>query len=77
LITDLENAGSVNPETHGLVGKIGTAMTVLRPSGKIMMDNEMYDAVSNQGFIEAGREVKVVKFENMQLYVEEFIIHNS
>ena len=76
LITDLENAGSVDPEIHGLIGKTGTAMTVLRPSGKIMIDNEMYDAVSNQGFIETGRNVKVVRFENMQLYVEEFIIHN-
>jgi len=71
LITDLENAGSVDPETHGLVGKTGTAMTVLRPSGKIIIDNEMYDAVSNQDFIETGKDVKVVKFENMQLYVEE------
>ena len=71
LITDLENAGSVNPETHGLVGKTGTAMTVLRPSGRIIIENEMYDAVSNQGFIERGKNVIVVKFENMQLYVEE------
>jgi membrane-bound serine protease (ClpP class) len=71
LITDLENAGSVDPETHGLVGKTGMAMTVLRPSGKILIDNEMYDAVSNLDFIETGKEVKVVRFENMQLYVEE------
>ena len=71
LIADLENSISVNPEERGLVGKTGTAMTVLRPSGKIMIDNEMYDAVSNQGFIEAGKMVKVVKFENMQLYVDE------
>jgi membrane-bound serine protease (ClpP class) len=74
LTTDLENAGSVNPETQGLIGKTGTAMTVLRPSGKIMIDNEMYDAVSNQNFIESGKNVKIVKFENMQLYVEELII---
>ncbi|MDR2622482.1 MAG: nodulation protein NfeD [Dysgonamonadaceae bacterium] len=71
LITDLESSVSVNPAERGLVGKTGTAMTVLRPSGKIMIDNEMYDAVSNQGFIESGKNVKVVKFENMQLYVEE------
>jgi len=70
LITDLGNGGGVDPETHGLVGKTGTAMTVLRPSGRIMIDHEMYDAVSNQGFIESGKEVKGVRFENMQLYVE-------
>ncbi|MDR1611045.1 MAG: nodulation protein NfeD [Candidatus Symbiothrix sp.] len=70
LTADLENSISVNPAEHGLVGKTGTAMTVLRPSGKIMIDNEMYDAISNQGFVESGKNVKVVKFENMQLYVE-------
>ncbi|GHT63409.1 hypothetical protein FACS189451_10080 [Bacteroidia bacterium] len=77
LTADLENAGSVNPETYGLVGKTGTAMTVLRPSGRILIDNEVYDAVSNQSFIENGKKVKVVKFENMQLYVEELTIDNS
>jgi len=35
-----------------------------------MIDNEVYDAVSNQGFINSGTTVKVVKFENMQIYVE-------
>jgi membrane-bound serine protease (ClpP class) len=71
LTTDLGNGGSVNPETRGLIGKTGTAMTVLRPSGKIRIDNEMYDAVSNRDFIEPGKDVTIVKFENMQLYVEE------
>ncbi|MDR1632810.1 MAG: nodulation protein NfeD [Dysgonamonadaceae bacterium] len=69
LTADLKDSASVNPKEHGLVGKTATAMTVLRPSGKIMIDNEVYDAVSNQGFIEAGKTVKIVKFENMQLYV--------
>lgn len=71
LTADLKDSASVNPKDHGLAGKTATAMTVLRPSGKIMIDNEVYDAVSNRGFIEAGKTVKVVKFENMQLYVEE------
>jgi membrane-bound serine protease (ClpP class) len=71
LTTDLGNGGSVNPETRGLIGKTGTTMTVLRPSGKIRVDNEMYDAVSNRDFIEPGKDVEIVKFENMQLYVEE------
>jgi membrane-bound serine protease (ClpP class) len=53
-----------------LVGKTGKAMTVLRPSGKVIIDNEVYDAVSNQGFINSGTTVTVVKFENMQIYVE-------
>jgi len=70
LTTDLAESGSVDREVHNLVGKTGKAMTVLRPSGKVIIDNEVYDAVSNQGFIDSGTTVTVVKFENMQVYVE-------
>ena len=70
LTTDLAESGSADREVHNLVGKTGKAMTVLRPSGKIIIDNEVYDAVSNQGFIDSGTIVTVVKFENMQVYVE-------
>jgi len=70
LTTDLAESGSADREVHNLVGKAGKAMTVLRPSGKIIIDNEVYDAVSNQGFIDSGTIVTVVKFENMQVYVE-------
>ena len=70
LITDLESSESVDQTVRLLVGKTGKAMTVLRPSGKVINDNEVYDAVSNQGFIDSGTTVTVVKFENMQVYVE-------
>jgi len=52
-----------------LVGKTGTAYTVLRPSGKIEIDDELYDAVSVYGFIDKGEKVRVTKDETGQLYV--------
>ena len=70
LITDLESSESLDKEVKSLVGKTGKAMTVLRPSGKVVIDKEMYDAVSNQGFIDRGTTVTVIKVENMQVYVE-------
>jgi membrane-bound serine protease (ClpP class) len=70
LTADLENSESVDINNFNLVGQKGKAMTDLRPSGKIYIHNEVYDAVSNSGFIENGAEVTVVKFENMQLYVD-------
>jgi len=70
LTTDLVDSGSADRNIHSLVGKAGKAMTVLRPSGKVIIDNEVYDAVSNQGFIDSGTIITVVKFENMQVYVE-------
>jgi len=70
LTTDLATSESADMEIHDLVGKTGKALTVLRPSGKVVIDNEVYDAVSNQGFIDTGTAVTVIKFENMQIYVE-------
>lgn len=66
--TDLEDAKST-PSLEPMVGKDGVTVTVLRPSGKITIDGVMYDAVSEMGFIESGTAIRVVKFENAQLYV--------
>lgn len=53
-----------------LVGKEGFAQTILRPSGKIEIDGNQYDAVANYGIIERGTPIKVLKFENSQLIVQ-------
>ncbi|MDL2241573.1 nodulation protein NfeD [Bacteroidales bacterium OttesenSCG-928-L03] len=70
LEADLESSESVDKGEFQLLGEEGQAMTDLRPSGKIVLKGEIYDAVSNLGYIEAGQSVRVVRFENMQLYVE-------
>ncbi|MDL2222640.1 nodulation protein NfeD [Bacteroidales bacterium OttesenSCG-928-M11] len=70
LETDLSTSESVTEEELQLVGKEGTAMTDLRPSGKIIIAGEVYDAVSNLGYIEAGTKIKAIRLENMQLYVD-------
>ncbi len=58
-------------ETQNVVGESGIASTVLRPSGKVRIDNKVYDAVSiNGAFIEKGTEIKIVKYEAGQVYVE-------
>ena len=54
---------------QNMVGKTGTAMSVLRPSGKVIIDNQIYDAKSEDGFIDKEAEVEVIKFETGQVYV--------
>ncbi|MCC8095728.1 MAG: nodulation protein NfeD [Tannerellaceae bacterium] len=66
----LEEARSV-PDLSGLIGIHGVAATVLRPSGKVTIAGEIYDAVSESGFIEKGSEVQVSRVENAQIYVYE------
>ncbi|MDR1103175.1 MAG: nodulation protein NfeD [Tannerella sp.] len=70
LTADLQASISA-PPLSGLVGREGTAVTVLRPSGKVMIEDEWYDGVSESGFIEKGASIRVVRFENAQVYVEE------
>ena len=70
LTTDLENSVSIESQVKTLVGAEGEAVTVLRPSGKISVNNEIYDAVSETGFINSGTKIKVNKVENSQFYVE-------
>ncbi|MCB9190564.1 MAG: nodulation protein NfeD [Flavobacteriales bacterium] len=52
-----------------LVGKEGVAFTVLRPSGKVQIDDEIYDATALMGFIDKGEAVIVSKYETAQLFV--------
>jgi membrane-bound serine protease (ClpP class) len=52
-----------------LVGKTGVAHTILRPSGKVIIDGEVYQAVAETGYILKGSPVKVRREEQGQLYV--------
>ena len=61
---------SVEISLFELKGKTGIAHTVLRPGGKVLIDDEVYDAVAENGFIEKGEKILVCKVEATQLYVE-------
>jgi len=52
-----------------MLGKAGVASTVLRPSGKVLIEDEVYDATSLAGFIDKGDPVEVVRYETSQLFV--------
>lgn len=53
-----------------LVGLTGKAYTVLRPSGKIMIDGKIYDASTRGDYIEKGEEVIVISDEGTSLKVK-------
>jgi membrane-bound serine protease (ClpP class) len=56
-----------------LISKIGKSITDLRPSGKVEIDGERFDAISIDGFIENGIEIVVTKIENYNLTVKKHI----
>lgn len=53
-----------------MIGRTGFALTILRPAGKIKIEEEVFDAVAINGYISMGQEVEVMRYENAQLYVK-------
>ena len=51
-------------------GKRGTAYTVLRPSGKIMVDGQLFDAHTRGEYIEKDQSVEVIRDEGTSLTVK-------
>lgn len=58
-----------------LIGKTGTTYTVLRPSGKIMIEGEFYDAYTRGNYIKKDEKIIVIADEGttlkVHLYTEE------
>ena len=52
-----------------MIGVTGTARSMLRPAGKVDIDGKLYDAICEIGYINAGEQVKVIRYETGQLYV--------
>ncbi|MCA1756570.1 MAG: nodulation protein NfeD [Bacteroidales bacterium] len=70
--TQQVNEGYVGVDSvrqHSLKGATGRAHTVLRPSGRVIIDNEIYDAVAEIGYIDRNDEIKVLHDEAGQLHV--------
>src|SRR5690606_18559632 len=66
------NAGyTASFRKESMVGKTGVAYTVLRPSGKVMIDNEIYDAYTRGNYIESGTEIVVTEETGTSLKVKE------
>lgn len=59
------------PEREDLVGRIGTTITDLRPSGTASFDDERVDVVTEGPFIEAGAHVVVLRAEGYRHIVRE------
>jgi len=67
----LDEAMSADSAPAVKVGDRAVSVTPMRPSGKIQIGEETYDAVAEFGFIDAGRPVRVVVRDGFRLGVEE------
>ncbi len=59
----------VESQQKELIGRTGIVESDLRLGGKVVIDDEIYDAVSEYGFIDKGEKVRVTRYETGQIYV--------
>jgi len=72
-LTSVQNVSDgyvgIPEEIMVLTDKTGIADTMLRPSGKVRIDDKMYDAMSEFGYIDKGEAIRVTRSESGQVYV--------
>jgi membrane-bound ClpP family serine protease len=58
-----------DPKTLPTVGTKGRVLATLRPSGKVLINETIYDAISNGDFIESGEPVEVIRLDGSVIVV--------
>lgn len=64
---------SVNSNTQAMMGKQGVASTILRPSGKVLIEDQVYDAFTRGEFVEKGEPIEVIGTEGVTLRVKKSV----
>ncbi len=59
----------LDKQTESLLGKTGTALTQLRPSGIAEIDGKRYDVITDATFLEKGTVLTVVEAKGMHILV--------
>lgn len=77
LATTLTDARVVLPPAAAdlQAGQTGTAMTLLRPSGKAVFNDEVYDVIAQGAFIEKGTGVRIIKIKGAKIIVDRTDAH--
>ena len=69
--SDRQTEKTVSVGRPDLVGKTGTALTTMAPTGKVRILDEVFEAASNSGLINQNASVEVVRSEHLKLIVKE------
>ena len=73
VLKDQIEVEAVKPSTGDLstlIGKTGTVVTPLRPSGTVLIDGERYSVVTQATFVEKGSTVTVLSVDGPKITVE-------
>jgi membrane-bound serine protease (ClpP class) len=64
-----EGYHSPNQSEH-LIGKVGIAHTPMKPTGRVIIEDNVYDAQARDGYIEKGEQVIVINQSTFSLMVK-------
>lgn len=63
--------GAFDGRTDGLtVGMIGEAISDIKPIGKASFHDKIYEVKSENGFIEVGKSISIIKIESNKISVK-------
>lgn len=66
----VEGHCSEEATTEDILGKTGQALTRLNPTGMVLIDDQQFEAHSEDGFIEQNQTVRVVARDNFKLIIQ-------
>ncbi|MEA4823772.1 MAG: NfeD family protein [Clostridiaceae bacterium] len=69
--TNTESGYVGTPSYSAYLGKMGMALTVLRPSGTVTVDGERLDVVTEGEYLPAGAVVEVLRVEGNRIVVRQ------
>lgn len=61
---------NIAPAEVSITGKKGTSLTRLNPGGKVAIDGRLYEAHSQDGYIEANQPIQVVAQDNFKIIIK-------
>ena len=61
---------NIAPAEVSITGKKGTSLTRLNPGGKVAIDGRLYEAHSQDGYIEENQPIQVVAQDNFKLIIK-------
>ena len=62
--------GAADASLVALVGRVGTALTPLRPAGTVDVDGRPVDVVTDGTYVESGTRVRVARVEGARVIVD-------
>ncbi|GAA0879061.1 NfeD family protein [Algoriphagus jejuensis] len=70
-LKDTLKGGAFDGRTIGLAeGMIGRAISDIKPFGKVIFGDQVYEVKSEEGFIEVGKTVNIIKIEKNKILVK-------